>query len=179
MDKRQVKLSKFLSLVLRHNPSAANVVLNRSGWIDVDELLNGLRSVGWSATREELFEVVSINDKQRFSIDGNRIRANQGHSIDVNLELSPLSPPACLYHGTATRFIEPIKSKGLIKGNRQYVHLSKDVVAAEVVGRRHGKAIVLSVASGQMSEAGYQFFCSDNGVWLTEYVPWDYIAVLG
>jgi putative RNA 2'-phosphotransferase len=166
-------LSKFLSLVLRHNPSAAGITLDASGWCDIDALITGAAAKGRLFTREQLLDVVASNDKQRFAIsdDGLRIRANQGHSVEVNLDLPPAQPPELLYHGTVQRFLDPIRREGLMKMNRHHVHLSADVETASRVGDRRGEAIILTVAAGAMAHAGYQFFRSANGVWLVDAVP--------
>ena len=179
MSNRSVKVSKFLSLVLRHEPERIGLILDQAGWAPVSELLVACQSHGFPLTLEELQEVVSSNDKKRFSFseDGLRIRANQGHSVPVNLDYTPVGPPEILYHGTAERFLPLIKEKGLLKRDRHHVHLSKDVVTATAVGQRHGKPIVLEVKSGLMHRDGYLFYESANGVWLTEHVPTNYFDV--
>lgn len=177
MDKGHVRTSKFLSLVLRHQPEVIGVSLDAEGWVAVDELLSAAAAHGNAIPREVLDEVVFSNDKQRFAFspDGLRIRANQGHSIDVNLGLEPASPPPELYHGTASRFLESIRSRGLEKRGRRHVHLSATVATARSVGVRHGKPVVLAVLTEPMLVAGHAFYLSRNGVWLTDRVPYKFI----
>lgn len=172
-----VRTSKFLSLVLRHDPSRAGLTLDERGWIDVDTLLNGCQQAGRPLTRSQLERVVRENDKQRFSFseDGLRIRANQGHSVDIHLALIPESPPEMLYHGTATRFLESIRATGLQPGSRQHVHLSRDTETAIKVGQRHGKPVVLTIRAVELAATGQEFFCSDNGVWLTAPIAVEFI----
>lgn len=173
-----VKVSKFLSLVLRHKPEEIGLVLDDNGWADVDELIQLANQRGRRLTRPLLEQVVAANDKQRFafSSDGRRIRANQGHSIEVDLALPPAEPPEVLYHGTAERFIDSIRSQGLHSASRQHVHLSRDIATATKVGQRHGQPVVLVVRSGAMFAAGHNFMLSANGVWLTELVPVEYLV---
>lgn len=168
-----LRSSKFLSLVLRHEPERAGLTLDAAGWVAVDDLLRGCAAAGQPLTREQLATLVSESDKQRFALspDGQRIHANQGHSVEVELAYAAQTPPELLYHGTATRFLASIREQGLLKGERHHVHLSADVETATKVGRRHGKPVVLRVAAGAMSAAGHVFFRSANGVWLTERVP--------
>lgn len=168
-----VKLSKRLSLVLRHDPGQIGLTLDPQGWATVDDLLRCLNEAGWPASLDQLRQVVAENDKQRFrfSEDGLRIRANQGHSLQVELGLGHVEPPPLLYHGTATRFLETILMEGLHKRSRQHVHLSIDVETATAVGKRHGKPIVLTIRAREMHDAGHRFYLSDNHVWLTDQVP--------
>jgi RNA:NAD 2''-phosphotransferase len=175
---RATSISKYLSLVLRHNPAAAGVTLDAEGWVRVEDLLAGAARHGRSFTRAELEKVVRKNEKQRFAFspDGQRIRANQGHSVSVDLGLIPQTPPELLYHGTVERFVPSIMSKGLDKRSRQHVHLSPDLVTATRVGSRRGDPVILEIAAASMHAAGFQFFCSPNGVWLTEQVPPQYIS---
>ena len=175
---RTARISKYMSLVLRHEPSAADVNLDPEGWVDVEDLLAGAANKGFSFTREELDEVVRSSDKQRFALsnDGRRIRASQGHSVSVDLGLAPETPPPTLFHGTVERFLSSILSAGLEKRGRQYVHLSGDVDTALRVGSRRGQPILLQIAAAEMHSAGHQFFRSANGVWLTEHVPPQYIS---
>lgn len=172
-----VKISKFLSLVLRHQPQKIGLTLDSAGWVNVQKLIAACNQYGVRMTLAELEAVVRDNDKQRFAFseDGLRIRASQGHSIEVELDYEPAVPPPILYHGTVERFLALIKANGLVKGKRHHVHLSADVKTAENVGNRRGKAIVLEVLSGQMHEDGYAFFQSANGVWLTDAVPPQYL----
>jgi putative RNA 2'-phosphotransferase len=175
---RATRISKFLSLVLRHSPAAAGVTLDAEGWVAVEDLLVGAAHRGDSFTRAELEEVVQTSDKQRFifSLDAQRIRANQGHSVFVDLGLTPEMPPEVLYHGTVERFLSSIMATGLEKGSRHHVHLSPDVATASRVGSRRGKPVILKIAAESMHLVGYHFFCSANGVWLTERVPPQYIS---
>ncbi len=177
MDKRLTHSSKFLSRVLRHRPEAIGLSLDPRGWADVAQLLAQARRHGVALTPELLQEVVEQNDKQRyaFSEDKRRIRASQGHSIPVDLELEPTEPPEYLYHGTAARFMTTIKAHGLVPGRRNHVHLSADESTAVRVGGRHGSPIVLKVWAGLMHAAGYRFYLSANQVWLTEHVPVQYL----
>lgn len=177
MEKSLARQSKFLSLILRHRPEVIDLALDSQGWADVDELLRLLEDYGKGMSREKLIEIVETNDKQRFGFNGDRtrIRANQGHSININLGLTPQIPPPHLFHGTASRFLDSIHRQGLLPRNRQHVHLSQDQVTAEKVGKRHGKPVILGVNSGEMVDRGLTFFRSDNGVWLTENVPVQYI----
>jgi putative RNA 2'-phosphotransferase len=169
--------SRFLSLVLRHKPEAIGLRLDAQGWAEVDELIRLVNLHGKPLTRELLERVVSENDKKRFAFseDGKRIRASQGHSVEVDLALSPTSPPKLLYHGTATRFLDSIRATGLHSANRQHVHLSRDIETATKVGLRHGKPAILTIRAGAMHAAGHVFYLSANGVWLTELVPVDFI----
>jgi putative RNA 2'-phosphotransferase len=172
-----VSLSKFCSLVLRHQPEKIGLVLDANGWADVSQLVTQARQHGVSLTAPLLEQIVSQNSKNRFefSEDHLRIRARQGHSVDVDLELSVVQPPQLLYHGTATRFVESIRSKGLIPGSRQHVHLSADAETARMVGQRHGKPVVLTVEAQAMAQSGHTFHLSSNGVWLTTNVPAQFI----
>jgi putative RNA 2'-phosphotransferase len=178
MSNRTVKISKFLSRVLRHKPETIDLSLDKAGWVAVSELLGACEQNGFPISRQELGAVVADNDKQRFSFseDGLRIRANQGHSVEVELGYQPLEPPELLYHGTIERFLASIKEKGLLKGRRHHVHLSPDVATAIKVGARRGKPAILMIKSGQMYRDGYVFYQSANGVWLTEHVPAAYIG---
>ena len=179
MDKqRKTHISKYLSLVLRHDPSAAGITLDTEGWVDVAVLLAGAAQHGVSFTFVELEEVVQTNDKQRFALssDRRRIRANQGHSVNVDLGLNPETPPAVLYHGTVERFVESIMTSGLEKRARQHVHLSPDIATATKVGSRRGQPVILKIAAANMHAAGFHFFRSANGVWLTDQVPPEYIS---
>jgi putative RNA 2'-phosphotransferase len=177
MKKNIVKYSKFLSLILRHQPEIIGLSLDENGWAEVSQLIELANKQGTALTPELLEEVVATNDKKRFAFnaDKSRIRASQGHSIAVDLALVPQQPPAYLFHGTATRFLDSIRDRGLLPGSRQHVHLSEDESIAKNVGQRHGKPIVLKVRSGEMAQAGTSFFLSDNGVWLTDNVPSQYL----
>ncbi|HEY3240554.1 MAG TPA: RNA 2'-phosphotransferase [Acidimicrobiia bacterium] len=179
-EKRAVRVSKFLALVLRHDPGSIGLELDPSGWADIDQLLAANGAHGLSITREELEEVARENPKQRFTIDAseNRIRANQGHSLEVDLGLAPVPPPEVLYHGTAWRVLSAILAEGLQPMGRQHVHLSGDAATAVNVARRHGTPIVLAVESQRMHQAGHEFFLSANGVWLTDHVPSAFVRAL-
>lgn len=172
-----VKDSKFLSLILRHKPETIGIRLDDSGWVEIDNLLEALARHKRPLTREKLMEIVATNDKKRFAIsaDGKRIRASQGHSLDIALGYAPCVPPAVLYHGTASRFRQSIEDRGLLKGDRHHVHMTASVDTARAVGSRHGKPVILSIDAGAMHRDGYEFFLSDNGVWLTDHVPASYI----
>jgi putative RNA 2'-phosphotransferase len=172
------RISKFLSLVLRHDPGKIGLELDDQGWADVEELISKAADKNMVFSRLELEEVVVTNDKQRFAYnaDKSKIRANQGHSIDVELQLEKRQPPEVLYHGTVNRFLESIKAQGLQKMSRHHVHLSADRLTAEKVGSRRGQAVILIVRSGEMSRAGIEFYQSSNGVWLTDSVPIEYIV---
>ncbi|WP_075342720.1 RNA 2'-phosphotransferase [Tenacibaculum agarivorans] len=175
-DKR--KLSKFLSLLLRHQPETISLTLDEKGWADVDELIEKSKRKRKHFSIQELEEVVVTNDKQRFSFneDKTKIRANQGHSLKtIDLELEAVQPPEVLYHGTVDKFLGAIQEKGLQKMNRQHVHLSQDIETATKVGSRRGKPIILTINSGEMFRKGYEFYKSKNGVWLTERVPVTFI----
>jgi len=173
MKTPDIKHSKFLSLILRHQPEKIGVALDPQGWIDVDVLLEALARNRHPLSRGELEGIVANNDKKRFALseDGRRIRANQGHSTTVDLELKPRTPPERLYHGTVEKFLDAIFAEGLKKGERHHVHLSPDVETARRVGQRRGKPVILEVAAGEMQRAGHVFFLSENGVWLTDHVP--------
>jgi putative RNA 2'-phosphotransferase len=174
-----VRLSKFLSLVLRHEPHKAGLTLDSAGWVEVDVLLRGCAAAGVPITRAELDAIVAQSDKQRFALseDRARIRANQGHSVEVELDYAAAQPPEVLYHGTADRFLESIRAQGLLKGRRHHVHLSADRAVALEVGRRHGRPILIVVAAATMVRTGHVFFRSANGVWLTEHVPVEFMSV--
>lgn len=171
--------SKFLSLVLRHSPETIGIELDENGWVSVDQLLSCMSKNGNPISIEFLNQVVANNDKKRFAFsdDGLRIRASQGHSVDINLGLSPIEPPSILYHGTATRFLESILEHGLTSQSRTHVHLSKSIETAYSVGKRHGSPVVLLIDAHQMFLDGHQFFQSENGVFLTDHVDVKYISV--
>ncbi len=173
-----VRLSKWMSLVLRHEPAKFGVELDSAGWARVDDLLAAAARAGVPLDAATLRRVVEENDKRRFALsgDGARIRASQGHSVEVELGLEPVEPPAVLFHGTATRFLDSIRRAGLVPGSRQHVHLSADEATATTVGARHGRPAVLRVDAGRMHAHGYRFFLSANGVWLTDAVPADYLS---
>jgi putative RNA 2'-phosphotransferase len=171
--KRATRISKYVSLVLRHDPAAGAVSLDQHGWTTVAELLAGARARGLDVSPAELVELVRTSDKQRFALspDGVRIRANQGHSVAIDLDLTPAAPPAELFHGTVDRLVPSILAEGLRKQARQHVHLSPDVETAMRVGARRGTPVLLGVEAGRMHAEGCIFFRSANGVWLTDAVP--------
>ncbi|MEW7278855.1 RNA 2'-phosphotransferase [Aquimarina sp. 2201CG1-2-11] len=170
-------ISKFLSLVLRHNPDKIGLQLDKNGWANVQELISKSKKYQPNLEINLLREIVATNDKKRFAFneDYTSIRANQGHSIEIDLGYSPKEPPEFLYHGTVVKFIDAIKEKGLLKMSRHHVHLSEEIETAIKVGARRGKPIILKVKSGDMHTNGIQFFQSDNKVWLTDHVLPEYI----
>lgn len=174
-EKRAKKLSKFMSLLLRHRPQVAGLTLDENGWVGVDDLLTGINDQNnWNGvTREDLEEVVETNNKKRFEFDtdGTHIRARQGHSVTVDLELRKVKPPVLLFHGTVAKYANSICRQGLRKMKRHHVHLSQDQATATDVGGRRGKPLVLTIRAVEMHDAGHDFFLSSNGVWLTEHVP--------
>ncbi len=178
-DKEIVRTSKFLSLILRHEPERVGLKLDSVGWIGVSELLEAVNRNGVSLTLDQLKHVVATNDKKRFAIseDGLRIRASQGHSIEVDLQYEPQTPPEFLYHGTPERFLESIRATGLNKGQRHHVHLSPDPQTAAKVGQRRGRPVVLRIRAGEMHRQGHVFHRSANGVWLVLHVPPHFIEV--
>ena len=174
-------LSKTLSYVLRHKPEELGLELDAQGWVSVADLLAALQTRNPEVTLDQLREVVATNEKKRFafSADAQLIRANQGHSVAVDLALEAVVPPEVLYHGTATRFLASIRENGLLRGSRQHVHLSSDPETATAVGRRHGRPVVLTVQAGKLHRAGASFYLSENGVWLTLSVSPEYIDEAG
>lgn len=171
------KLSKFLSYVLRHHPEVIQIQTDQNGWTGVGELLENLNNAGYQVNFEILEYLVDSNEKKRFSFNENKtlIRASQGHSISVDLGYNTKEPPGLLYHGTAIKNLEAIKLKGLLRMERQHVHLSTNMETARQVGQRYGQAVILEIDSGKMFEKGFEFYLSDNGVWLTESVPPEFI----
>lgn len=177
-------MSRFISLILRHQPEVIGIEIERiGGWADVNALIDGINAKGKFRIDRPLLERIVENDSKgryRFNADGSKIRANQGHSIDVVIEMEHRRPPEFLYHGTARRFMQSIMDKGLLPGSRQFVHLSPDYETAVTVGYRHSKPeqpIVLRVLAGQMAADGYDFMISDNGVWQIAQVPPQYLAI--
>jgi putative RNA 2'-phosphotransferase len=166
-------LSKFLSLVLRHKPEEVGLALDPAGWVDVDVLLAAISRHGDPISRADLDRIVATNDKKRFAFsdDGRRIRASQGHSVEVELGYEPIVPPELLYHGTPERFVPSIRAQGLLKGQRHHVHLSDNPTTATAVGQRRGKPVILTIKAGEMQRGGHAFFRSANGVYLTDHVP--------
>jgi putative RNA 2'-phosphotransferase len=175
-----VRISKAVAKTLRHKPERLGLSLEAGGWVDVEALLSAFHAKGFRVTRAELEEVVAKNDKQRFSFDetGTRIRANQGHSVEVDLQLEPREPPEILYHGTTTAALTSILETGLQRMKRHHVHLSPDTQTAHRVGSRHGKAVILRVKALEMQREGHTFYCSENGVWLVDEVPHTYLEVV-
>jgi putative RNA 2'-phosphotransferase len=176
--KTRTHLSKFLSYVLRHSPHEAGLTLQEGGWVSVDDLLAGAARAGTRISRDQLEEVVATNDKKRFAFDDTktRIRANQGHSVEVDLKLEARTPPDILYHGTAEHFVASILATGVQKQSRHHAHLSATFEQAVIVGRRHGKPVVLAVDAKSMHADGLPLFMADNGVWLADEVPPKYLA---
>ncbi|MEW5852504.1 MAG: RNA 2'-phosphotransferase [Myxococcota bacterium] len=175
----RVRLSKFMSLVLRHQPEVIGVTLDAAGWVAVDELVAAMVRHGTATTAEQIRGVVALNDKQRFALspDGLRIRASQGHSVQVELAYAPQAPPDVLFHGTPKQVVPLILQEGLRKMKRHHVHLSPDRETAMKVGGRRGKPVILVVDSARMARDGHTFFRSANGVWLTEHVAPRYLSV--
>lgn len=176
-NSRLVKISKYLSKHLRHQPERIGIKLAPGGWVVVDELLEACKKFSFPINRHELEEVVANNDKKRFSFNetSTLIRANQGHSVEIDLQLEQTKPPEVLYHGTGHGAVEAILRKGICKMSRHHVHLSQDIATAKTVGARHGRPIVFAVDSAAMNEAGYAFYCSENKVWLVDNVPPEYL----
>ncbi len=179
-NKNVIKLSKFLSLVLRHKPQTIGIQLDENGWTNVQPLLQKMNDYGKTIDLKTLKEVVEKNDKKRFAFDdrGTKIRANQGHSIKIDLGYTAQEPPEILYHGTATKSLPSIYQTGLQKRKRHHVHLSVDLDTATKVGKRHGQLVIFEVAAKLMFQEGHTFFISENGVWLTEAVPVSYLKQL-
>ncbi|MFF8832115.1 RNA 2'-phosphotransferase [Streptomyces sp. NPDC015131] len=178
-DRRTVKVSKYLSRHLRHQPERIGLVLDANGWVAVDDLLRAAAEHGMPISRTELDHVVAVNDKRRFTVEGGRIRANQGHTVEVDLALPAAEPPAYLYHGTVARALPAIRAEGLRPMARHHVHLSPDRETATRVGARRGRPVVLSVDAAAMHRDGHTFRVSANGVWLTDAVPPAYLRLPG
>lgn len=176
--KDQTRLSKFLSLILRHEPEKVGLTLDEAGWVAVTALLTALAHHGQLITRQTLEHIVATSEKKRFALsdDGLRIRASQGHSVEVELGYAPATPPPLLYHGTVDRFLDSIRKTGLIKGDRHHVHLSPDTATATTVGARRGKPVLLTIDAAAMTRQGLLFYRSANGVWLTDHVPAKFIT---
>ena len=168
--------SKYIALILRHKPQTIGITLDEHGWANVDELIEGV-SKTHPMTMEDLERIVAQDDKQRYSFNDDKtlIRANQGHSVPVDVELEEVAPPEILYHGTGEKFTTSIEEQGLIPKSRLYVHLSGDIDIARKVGIRHGKPVIYKVKSGEMSRNGFKFYRSVNGVWLIKRVPVEYL----
>jgi putative RNA 2'-phosphotransferase len=176
-EKETTHISKFLSLVLRHQPETIGIQLDENGWANVDDLIEKVNALGVSLNKELLIHVVEKNTKKRFAFDESqgKIRASQGHSIDVELGYKNQQPPKFLYHGTGEQNVESIEKSGIEKRDRQHVHLSNDLETAIKVGQRHGKPFVFHVSALDMYNNGYAFFLSENNVWLTDHVPTKYL----
>lgn len=179
-EKETKRISKFLSLVLRHKPEAIGLILDENGWAGTNELIQKMNENGFKISEDILAHVVETNNKQRFAFNSDRtsIRANQGHSIQVDVELKEQVPPEYLYHGTAEKNVSSILNSGLEKRARQHVHLSKDIETAVKVGQRHGKPKVFRVATNKMATDGFKFYLSENMVWLTDNVPPKYLELI-
>jgi putative RNA 2'-phosphotransferase len=179
MSSDAVRLSKLLSLILRHRPQDFGVTLDDAGWTTIDALLAALAASGQPTTREALLAVVRASDKQRFALsaDGQRLRANQGHSVAVALDHPAATPPALLFHGTVARFLPAIRAGGLQRGRRHHVHLSASREQAAIVGQRRGPPVVLEVEAARMAAAGHRFLLTPNGVWLTDHVPPEFLRL--
>lgn len=180
-ERRLERISKFISMILRHKPEVIGITLDEHGWADVDELIKGINETGEEIefSKDTLETIVKTDKKQRYSFSQDRtlIRANQGHSIPVDVELEKKEPPKVLYHGTGSRFVKSIQEQGLLPMERLYVHLSTDVETATNVGKRHGTPVIFQVNAEQMQKDGYDFFQSVNGVWLTKEVPAKYLEL--
>ena len=180
-ERRLERLSKFISMILRHKPQVIGITLDEHGWADVDELIKGINETGEEVkfSKDTLEIIVKTDKKQRYSFsqDKNLIRANQGHSIPVDVELEKKEPPKVLYHGTGSRFVKSIQEQGLLPMERLYVHLSTNVETATNVGKRHGTPVIFKVNTEQMQKDGYDFFQSVNGVWLTKEIPAKYLEL--
>ena len=176
-DKDIVRTSKFLSLILRHEPERVGLKLGDAGWVGVDELLQAVNRHGVALALDQLKHIVATSEKKRFAFsdDGARIRASQGHSVEVDLQYPPRTPPEILYHGTATRFLDGIRQHGLQKMGRHDVHLSAETKVTIQVGGRYGNPVMLTIRAGDMHREGFVFRCSANGVWLVDHVPPQFI----
>ena len=177
MSKNEINISKFLCLVLRHQPETIAITLDQNGWTDVNDLIEKANNYGIKFDRETLNHIVATNPKKRFAFNDtlDKIRASQGHSVEIELGYTNQKPPEILFHGTAEKFVQSILDTGLEKGNRQQVHLSADFETAIKVGQRHGKPFVFKVLAEKMYNDNFEFFISDNGVWLTDNVPTKYL----
>lgn len=177
MDKELVKISKYISMILRHKPEEVGIELDENGgWVNVSDLIDALDYKGVQLTAETLDEIVYHNTKDRLSFneDHSRVRANYGHSIPVLIDLEPVIPPVVLYHGTALKYLESIKRQGIVSKTRQYVHLADELETAKLVAIRHGKPVILNVYALKMNENGFKFYKAANGIWLTDHVPLEY-----
>ncbi|MGI5203128.1 RNA 2'-phosphotransferase [Spirillospora sp. CA-108201] len=175
-ERRAVKISKYLAKHLRHRPERIGLTLDPEGWADVADLLSAAAAHGFALTRADLEHVVAVNDKKRYELAGDRIRAVQGHTVPVSLNLPVTPPPKLLFHGTVRRSVDPILREGLLPMGRHAVHLSPDRETARRVGARRGAPVVLTVRAGRMAAAGHEFRVSANGVWLVDAVPPEYLS---
>lgn len=173
-------LSRYMSLILRHKPEVIGITLDEHGWASVNDLICGIEKNNPGFNMDILEQIVRTDSKQRYSFNDDKslIRANQGHSVNVDVELKEKEPPEYLYHGTGEKYVKSINQNGLIPKSRLYVHLSKDIKTAENVGKRHGKEVVYRINSGQMYRNGYKFYLSENGIWLTKEVPIKYLEMV-
>lgn len=173
-------LSRYMSLILRHKPEVIGITLDEHGWASVNDLICGIEKNNPGFNMNILEQIVRTDSKQRYSFNDDKslIRANQGHSVNVDVELKEKEPPEYLYHGTGEKYVKSINQDGLIPKSRLYVHLSKDIKTAENVGKRHGKEVVYRINSGQMYRDGYKFYLSENGIWLTKEVPIKYLEIV-
>lgn len=178
ISEKDMRLSKYVSLILRHKPEVIGIELDKYGYADIDELVSLIVKKDIKIARKDIERIVRQDDKRRYKIKDNKIRASQGHSIPVDLELKEIYPVCDLYHGTAKRFLDSILKKGLVKGSRNYVHLSDNIETAKKVGERHGEPVVLKIDEQAMYSKGYQFYVSDNGIYLTDHVPAEYISIV-
>ncbi len=177
-EKQQTRISKFLSLVLRHKPETIGIELDQNGWIDINQLIEKSNKYGIQFDRETLNHIVATNSKKRFAFNDkfDKIRASQGHSIEIELGYTNQKPPKILFHGTSEKSVQSILGNGLKKQNRQHVHLSSNIETANKVGQRHGKPHIFKVFAEQMFNDNFKFFISENGVWLTDNVPEKYLS---
>jgi putative RNA 2'-phosphotransferase len=177
MKPNRLRLSKFMSLILRHQPEVVGCMLDRGGWLSIADLVSGATCAGVAITAEDVMEIAKQDPKRRYALseDALRIKATYGHSIEIELGLEASRPPERLFHGTATRSLESIKKAGITRKRRRYVHLSADKMTATKVGSRHGRPVILTVRARLMFDAGFLFYRSESGIWLTEQVPSDYI----
>lgn len=176
-EKEAKKISKFLSYVLRHHPELIGITLDNNGWTDVDLLIEKASNNGILFQRAELEFIVATNSKKRFALNerGDKIRASQGHSINIELGYTAQKPPTILYHGTGAQFVDSILATGIEKKSRQFVHLSEDIPTAKQVGQRQGKPFLFTILAEEMHKENFEFYLSDNGVWLTNHVPIKYL----
>lgn len=173
----QENLSKTIAFALRHRPQQFNLALNKQGWVSLESLVAGINTAKNTAiTVEQILTVVANDNKQRFAVKNGMIRANQGHTVSVNLGLTPKTPPATLFHGTIAEFVPSIRKQGLKAGKRTHVHLSATVEVATQVGARRGNPVILTILAEQAHKAGVKFYQAENGVWLTEHLPAKFIA---